>query len=51
MKTIAGALLLFALNNGFNILNLGANHQGVIEGAVGGAAAAIYTVGGEGQRR
>jgi D-xylose transport system permease protein len=46
IKTIVGALVLFSLNSGFNILNLGANYQGVIEGTVVVAAAAIYTVGG-----
>ena len=46
VKTLMGALLLFTLTNGFNILNLGANYQGVIEGTVVVAAAAIYTVGG-----
>ena len=45
VKTVVGSLLLFTLNNGFNILNLGANYQGVIEGTVVVAAAAIYTVG------
>lgn len=44
VKTVAGALLLFTLTNGFNILNLGANYQGLIEGIVVVAAAAIYTV-------
>jgi D-xylose transport system permease protein len=47
IKTLAGALLLFTLTNGFNILNLGANWQGLIEGVVVVAAAAIYTVGGK----
>lgn len=47
VKTLAGALLLFSLTNGFNILNLGANYQGLIEGIVVVAAAAIYTVGGK----
>jgi len=51
VKTIAGALLLFTLTNGFNILNLGANYQGIIEGSVVVAAAAIYTVGGSGRRK
>lgn len=51
VKTIAGALLLFTLTNGFNILNLGANYQGIIEGTVIVAAAAIYTVGGSGRRK
>jgi D-xylose transport system permease protein len=46
IKTLVGALLLFTLTNGFNILNLGANYQGVIEGTVVVTAAAIYTVGG-----
>jgi D-xylose transport system permease protein len=45
VKTLVGALLLFSLTNGFNVLNLGANYQGVIEGSVVVAAAAIYTVG------
>lgn len=49
VKTVVGALLLFTLTNGFNILNLGANYQGLIEGIVVIAAAAIYTV--EGKRR
>ncbi len=51
IKTLVGALLLFTLTNGFNILNLGANYQGVIEGTVVVAAAAIYTVGGTRRRR
>jgi D-xylose transport system permease protein len=53
VKTVVGALLLFSLTNGFNILNLGANYQGLIEGAVVVVAAAIYTVGakGGGKRR
>jgi D-xylose transport system permease protein len=50
VKTLVGALLLFTLTNGFNILNLGANYQGVIEGAVVVVAAAIYTVGGASRR-
>jgi D-xylose transport system permease protein len=45
VKTLAGALLLFSLSNGFNILNLGANWQGLIEGTVVITAAAIYTIG------
>ena len=51
VKTVIGSLLLFTLNNGFNILNMGANYQGVIEGTVVVAAAAIYTVGGRRERR
>jgi ribose/xylose/arabinose/galactoside ABC-type transport system permease subunit len=50
LKTVVGALLLFTLTNGFNVLDLGASYQGLIEGAVVIAAAAIYTVGG-GRRR
>jgi D-xylose transport system permease protein len=46
VKTVAGALLLFTLTNGFNIMNLGTNYQGLVEGVVVVAAAAIYTVGG-----
>lgn len=46
LKTVAGALVLYTLTNGFNILNLGANYQGLIEGSVLIAAAAVYTVGG-----
>lgn len=45
IKTLEGALLLYSLTNGFNILNLGANWQGLIEGCVVVAAAAIYTIG------
>jgi D-xylose transport system permease protein len=50
VKTVVGALLLFTLTNGFNILNLGASYQGLIEGVVVIASAAIYTVGGERRR-
>jgi ribose/xylose/arabinose/galactoside ABC-type transport system permease subunit len=51
IKTLAGALLLFTLTNGFNILDLGANYQGVIEGTVLVVAAAIYTLGGKARQR
>jgi D-xylose transport system permease protein len=51
VRTLAGALLLYSLTNGFNILNLGANYQGLIEGIVLVSAAAIYTVGGSGKRQ
>lgn len=47
VKTLAGALLLYSLTNGFNILNLGANYQGFVEGVVIVTAAAIYTIGGK----
>lgn len=50
VKTVVGALLLFTLTNGFNVLNLGASYQGLIEGVVVIVAAAIYTVGGERKR-
>ncbi len=50
VKTLGGALLLYSLTNGFNILNLGANYQGLIEGIVVVSAAAIYTVGGNKRR-
>lgn len=50
IRTLAGALLLYSLTNGFNILNLGANYQGLIEGIVLVTAAAIYTVGGTGKK-
>jgi D-xylose transport system permease protein len=46
LKTVVGALLLFTLTNGFNVIDLGASYQGLIEGMVVIAAAAIYTVGG-----
>jgi D-xylose transport system permease protein len=51
IKTLAGALLLYSLTNGFNILNLGANWQGLIEGIVVVVAAAIYTVGNSSRTR
>ncbi|MGO8396446.1 ABC transporter permease, partial [Rhizobium ruizarguesonis] len=46
IKNLAGALLLFSLTNGFNILNLGANFHGLIECVVAVATTEIYTVGG-----
>lgn len=46
VRSVVGALLLFTLTNGFNILNLGANYQGLLEGVVIIVAAGIYTVGG-----
>lgn len=45
-KSVVGALILFTLANGFNVLNLGATYQGVIEGAVLVTAAAVYTIAG-----
>lgn len=46
VKSVIGALILFTLSNGFNILNLGANYQGLIQGLVIIGAAAVYTVAG-----
>jgi ribose/xylose/arabinose/galactoside ABC-type transport system permease subunit len=43
-KAMIGTLILFTINNGFNILNLGANYQQVIQGGIIIASAAIYTV-------
>ncbi len=43
-KSLVGALILVTLANGFNILNLGANFQGLIEGVVLIVAAGMYTV-------
>lgn len=45
IKTLAGALVLYSLSNGFNMINLSANFQGLIEGIVIIVAASIYTVG------
>lgn len=49
-KSVVGALILFTLNNGFNILNLGANFQGVVQGSVIIIATAVYTVSGSRRR-
>lgn len=43
IKSVAGALILTTLANGFNILNLGARYQSLVVGVVIIAAAAIYT--------
>jgi len=43
-RSVVGALILAMLSNGFNILNLGPNYQGLIVGTVIIAAAAVYTV-------
>lgn len=45
LKSVAGALVLFSLLNGFNLLNLGATLQGLIEGIAIIVAAAIYRIG------
>lgn len=44
VKSVVGTLILFSLANGFNVLNLGATYQGLIEGAVIIVAAAVYTL-------
>jgi D-xylose transport system permease protein len=43
VKSVIGALILFTLGNGFNVLNIGANYQNVVQGAVLVAAASLYT--------
>lgn len=44
VKSVVGALILFTLANGFNILNLGSTYQGLVQGIVIIVAAAVYTV-------
>lgn len=44
LKAVVGALILFTLQNGFNVVNLGANWQGLIQGLVIIVAVAVYTV-------
>jgi D-xylose transport system permease protein len=46
VKSVIGALILASLGDGFNVLNLGANYQYLVQGAVIIAAAAVYTVAG-----
>jgi D-xylose transport system permease protein len=43
VKSVIGALILFTLSNGFNVLNIGANYQNVVQGGVLIAAASLYT--------
>ena len=50
LKSVTGAVVLYSLGNGFDILGLGTSYQGVIEGVVLIIAAAIYTVGKRGRR-
>jgi D-xylose transport system permease protein len=45
-----GALILASLTEGFNVLNLGANYQYLVQGTVIIAAAAVYTVAGRRRR-
>jgi len=42
-KSVIGALILFTLSNGFNVLNIGSNYQNVVQGLVLIAAASLYT--------
>jgi D-xylose transport system permease protein len=42
-KSVIGTLILFTLSNGFNVLNIGANYQNVVQGGVLVAAASLYT--------
>lgn len=44
LTSVVGALFLFTIANGFNVLNLGANYQDLIEGVVLIVAAGVYTV-------
>ena len=50
LKSVTGAVVLYSLVNGFDILGLGTSYQGVIEGVVLIIAAAIYTIGKRGRR-
>jgi D-xylose transport system permease protein len=50
-KSVLGTLVLYTLSNGFNVLNLGANYQYVVQGAVLIAASAVYTVAARAPRR
>lgn len=45
LNTLAGAMVLFSLVNGFDIFGLGSSYQSLIEGIVLIVAAAIYTIG------
>jgi D-xylose transport system permease protein len=49
-KSVVGALILFTLSNGFNVLNIGANYQNVVQGGVLVAAAALYTATNQSER-
>ena len=50
VKSVVGALILAGLTTGFNVLNLGANYQYLVQGMVIIAAAAVYTVAGRRRR-
>jgi D-xylose transport system permease protein len=44
IMSVVGALILFVLNNGFNILNMGSEYQEILKGLVIIGAAASYTI-------
>jgi D-xylose transport system permease protein len=50
LKSLVGVLILASLTEGFNVLNLGANYQYLVQGIVIIAAAAVYTVAGQRRR-
>jgi D-xylose transport system permease protein len=50
LKSVVGVLILGSLTEGFNVLNLGANYQFLVQGFVIIAAAAVYTVAGKRRR-
>jgi D-xylose transport system permease protein len=50
LKSVVGVLILASLTEGFNVLNLGANYQYLVQGIVIIAAAAVYTVAGRRRR-
>jgi D-xylose transport system permease protein len=50
-KSVLGAVVLFTLANGFNVLNLGSNYQYVVQGLVLVAASAVYTLAARARRR
>ena len=50
LKSVVGSLILASLTEGFNVLNLGANYQYLVQGVVIIAAAAVYTVAGRRRR-
>lgn len=43
-KTVAGAVLLFTLVNGFNALSIGSNYQRLVQGVVLIGATGLYTL-------
>jgi ribose transport system permease protein len=50
LKSVVGVLILSSLTEGFNVLNLGANYQYLVQGIVIIAAAGVYTVAGRRRR-